>query len=100
MNVNETALLKKLVNCKSEPATHAEDAAKKIRARTKMRDFAQKFGCVSLFLERIGLSSAAADNFDFVAQRAPSFVLYPATATSAPLDYDRSSSVEPLNCRA
>ena len=53
MNVNETALLKKLVNGEREPAAHTKHATEKIRPRTQVRNLAQKFRCVPLFLERI-----------------------------------------------
>ena len=63
MNVNEPVILKKLVNGKREPATHTEHATEKIRPWTQMRDLAQKFRRVPLFLERITFVGAT-DNFD------------------------------------
>ena len=61
MHINETALLKKLVNGKSEPASHAKDATEKIRARTEMSDFAQKLGCMPLLLQRVGIVGGSYD---------------------------------------
>ena len=70
MNVNETAILKKLVNGEREPATHTEHATEKIRSRTQVRDLAQKFRRVPLFLERIAFVGAT-DNFDISRNELP-----------------------------
>ena len=70
MNVNETAILKKLVNGEREPAAHTEHATEKIRSRTQMRDLAQKFRRVPLFLERITFVGAT-DNFDISRNELP-----------------------------
>ncbi len=83
MNVNETALLKKLVNGKREPAAHAKDATEKIRPWTQMRDLAQKLRRVPLFLERIAFVGAHRQ-FRSLAQRVPIFVLCPATGPARP----------------
>jgi hypothetical protein len=55
MNINEAALVKKLVNGKREPAPHAKDATEKIRSRSEMGNFAEKFGCMPFLLQRIGI---------------------------------------------
>ena len=70
VNVNETAFLKKLVNCKREPAAHAKDATEKIRPWTKMSDFAQKFGRMPLLLQRVGIVSSSYD-LNFVRDQLP-----------------------------
>src|SRR5262245_21571987 len=61
MNVNETALLEKLMNGEREAAAHTEDATEKIRTRTQMRDLTQEFRRVSLFLEWISFVGGADD---------------------------------------
>src|SRR5262249_20723520 len=63
MNVNETAILKKLVNGEREPAAHTKHATEKVRPRTKMRDLAQKFRRVPFFLELISFIGVT-DNLD------------------------------------
>ncbi len=70
VDVNETALLEKLMDCESQPAADAENAAEKIRARPQMSDLAQKFRRVSFFLERIGFISCA-DDVDLVRNQLP-----------------------------
>ena len=62
MDINETAILKKLVNREREPAAHPKHATEKIGARTQMRDFTEEFSCVSLFLKRISFIRAADDS--------------------------------------
>ena len=57
MDVNKTAILKKLVNGVREAAAYAEDATEQIRARTEVGDLAQKFedyGCESIIYTDIG----------------------------------------------
>ena len=61
VDVNETALLKKIVDSKGEPAAHAEDRPEKIRTRPEVRNLAKKFRGVSLLLERIGIIGRAYD---------------------------------------
>src|SRR4051794_8854369 len=63
VNVNETALLKKLMYRECEAAAYTEHTTEKIRAWTQMRDVAQKFWRVPLFLERITFVGAT-DDFD------------------------------------
>src|SRR6266550_74558 len=62
MNVNETAILKKLVNGEREPTTHTKHATEKIRPWTQVRDLAQKFRRMSLFLQRITVIGATDNN--------------------------------------
>ena len=70
MDVNETAVLKELVNGECEPAPHPKDATKKIRARTEMRDLAEKLRCVTLFLEWIGIIGGS-NNVDLLRDEFP-----------------------------
>ena len=95
MNVNETALLKKLVNGEREPAAHTEHATEKIRPWTQMRDLAQKFRRVSLFLERITFVGAT-DNFDISRNELP-FLSFALRRDQRALHNNRSTSVEPLD---
>ena len=73
MDVNETTLVKKLVNGECQPAPHPKDAAKKIRAWTKMRNLAQKLRRMPLLLQRIGVIGRSddvylvGDDFPFLA---------------------------------
>jgi hypothetical protein len=55
MDVNETAVLKELVNGECESAPHPKDATKKVRARTQMGNLAEELWRVTLFLEWIGI---------------------------------------------
>ena len=82
VDVNETALLEKLVNGESQPAADAENRAEEIRARAQMRDLAQELRRVSLFLERIGLVRRA-DDFNLVATTSQ-LCPFPWDATSSP----------------
>src|SRR4029077_14803806 len=95
MNVNETAILKKLVNCECEPATHTEHATEKIRSRTQMRDLTQKFRRVPLFLERITFVGAT-DNFDISRNELP-FLSSALRGDQRAVYNNRSASVEPLD---
>ena len=95
MNVNETALLKKLMNCEREPAAHTKHATEKIRPRTQMRDLAQKFRRVSFFLERITFVGAT-DNFDISRNELP-FLSFALRWDERALYNNRSTSVEPLD---
>jgi len=72
MNVNEPALLKKLVNGEREPAAHTKHTTEKIRPRTQMRDLTQKFWRVPLFLERITFVGAT-HNLDISRDELPFF---------------------------
>src|SRR5438309_11100456 len=55
MNVNETAILKKLVNGERESATHTKYAPEKTRPGTQVRDLAHEFGGMSVLLGRVGI---------------------------------------------
>ena len=70
VHVNEAAFLEKLVNGKREPAANPKDGAKKIRARTQMRNLAQKLRGVAFLLERVTIVRRAHD-FDFVGHDFP-----------------------------
>src|SRR4029077_5625095 len=93
MNVNETAILKKRVNGKREPATHTEHATEKIRPWTQVRDLAQKLRRVPLFLERITFVGAT-DNFDTSRNEFP-FLPFALRGHQLALHNNRSTSVEP-----
>src|SRR5215831_13667936 len=95
MNVNETAILKKLVNGKGEPAAHTKYATEKIRSRTQMRDLTQEFGRVPLFLERITFVGTT-DNFDISRHEFP-FLSLALRRHQRTLDNNRSTSTEPLH---
>src|SRR6476646_9345966 len=95
MNVNETAILKKLVNGKREPTTHTEHATEKIRSRTQVRDLAQKFRRVPLFLERITFVGAT-DNLDISRDEFP-FLPFALRRHERSLHNNRSTGVEPLD---
>ena len=95
MNVNETAILKKLVNSKREPATHTEHATKKIRPWTQVRDLAHKFRRVPLFLERITFVGAT-DNFDNSRNELP-YLPFALRRDQRAVHNTRSASVESLD---
>src|SRR6516165_27113 len=95
MNVKKPAILKKLVNCECEAAAHTKDATEKIRPRTQMRDFAQKFRRVPLFLERITFVGAT-DNFDISRDEFP-FLSFALRRNQRALDNNRSASAESLD---
>src|SRR5438046_8687143 len=95
MNVNETAILKKLVNGEREPATHTEHAAEKIRPWTQMRDLAQKFGRMSLFLQRITVIGAT-DNLDISRDEFP-FLSFALRGDQRTLHNNRSTSTKSLD---
>src|SRR5437764_14735638 len=95
MNVNEPAILKKLVNCEREPAAGTEHAAEKIRPRTQMRDLAQKFRRVPLFLERITFVGAT-DNFDISRDELP-FLSFALRGDQRALHNKSSTGIEPLD---
>ena len=61
VDVNKTALLKKLVNGKCQTAPHAKDATEEVRAGAEMSDFAKKFRRMALFLERVGIVGGSHD---------------------------------------
>jgi len=90
MDVNETAFLKELVNGECESAPHPKDTAKKIRARTEMRDLTEELRRVTLFLEWIGIIGGSND-VDLLRGEFPllSFTLEatsdPRTLTEAPV---------------
>src|SRR5215469_6178180 len=95
MNVNEAAILEKLVNGKREPAAHTKHATKKIRSRTQMDDLTQEFRCVSLFLERITFVGAT-NNFDVSRNELP-FLSFPLRRYQRALHNNRSSSTKSLD---
>src|SRR5262245_41788741 len=95
MNVNEAAILKKLVNGKREPAAHTKHATKKIRSRTQMRDLTQEFRRVPLFLERITFVGPT-ENFDISRDELP-FLSFPLRRHQRSLDNNRSTSTKPLD---
>src|SRR2546430_12065994 len=95
MNVNEPAILKKLMNREREPAAHTEHTPEKIRPWTQVRDLAQKFRCVPLFLERITFVGAT-DNFDVSRDEFP-FLPFALRRCQRSLHNNRSTSVEPLD---
>src|SRR5262249_52607054 len=64
VHVDEILALEKLVDGEREPRTHAEDGAEQIRARTEVRDLAEKLQRVAFFLERVSLVRFA-ENFEF-----------------------------------
>ena len=82
VDVNEAALLEKLVNGKGEPAAHAKDRAEQIRARPQMRDLAQELRRVAFLLQRIGFIRRA-DNLDLVRDNFPACP-FPCEATRSP----------------
>ena len=53
MHIQKTAFLKKFMDGKGKRVADAEHASECVRARAQMRDSAQKFQSVPLFLERI-----------------------------------------------
>src|SRR5207302_915399 len=61
MNVNETAILKKLVSGERESATHTKYATEKTRPGTQVRDLAHEFGGMSFLLERVGIVGSSYD---------------------------------------
>src|SRR4029453_11529083 len=95
MTVNEPAILKKLVHGEREPAAHTEHATEKVRPWTQMRDFAQKFRRVPLFLEWITFVGTT-DNLDISRDEFPflSFALRP---DQRAIHNNGSASVEPLD---
>src|SRR5204862_6968772 len=95
MNVNEPAILKKLVNCECEPATHTEHATEKIRPWTQVRDLTQKFWHVPLFLERITFVGAT-DNFDISRNELP-FLSFALRRDQRALYNKCSTGIEPLD---
>jgi hypothetical protein len=95
MNVNETAILKKLVNGEREPAAHTKHATEKVRPRTKMRDLAQKFRRVPFFLERISFIGVT-DNLDVSRDQFP-FLSFALRREQRALHNNRSASPEPLD---
>src|SRR5438034_472477 len=97
MDVNETAFLKELVNGECEPAPHTKNATKKIRARTQMRDLAEKLRRVTLFLERIGIIGGSND-VDLVRDEFPllSFTL---GSDQRPTHANGSARRQPLHIR-
>ena len=70
VHINKIALLKELVHGKGQPAAHAKDGAKQIRARPQMRDRAQKFLRVPLFLQRV-VAIRLADQFHVASPAIP-----------------------------
>src|SRR6516225_5738408 len=95
MNINETAILKKLVNGEREPATHTKHATEKIRPWSQMRDLPQEFRRVSLFLERVTFVGAA-NNFDILRDEFP-FLSFALRGDQRALDNDRSAGAESLD---
>src|SRR5438309_8737723 len=53
MNVNEIALLKKLMDREGQFAAHPKHRSVEIRTRTQMRDSSKKFLRVPLLLQRV-----------------------------------------------
>src|SRR5919197_817547 len=95
MNVNKPAILKKLVNGERESAAHTEHAAEKIRPWTQMRDLAQEFRRVPLFLKRITFVGAT-DNFDISRNEFP-FLSFALRGDQHALHNNRSACAEPLD---
>src|SRR5215467_4670952 len=95
MNVNKTAILKKLVHGKCEPAAHTEYATEKIRPWAQMRDLTQKFRRVPLFLERITFVRTT-HNFDISRDEFP-FLSFALRRDQHALHNNRSASAEPLD---
>src|SRR5262245_44540024 len=95
MNINEPAILKKLVNGECEPAAHTKHTPEEIRSWTQMRDLTQKFRRVSLFLERVTFVGAA-DNLDVSRDEFP-FLSFALRRYQRALHDNRSTSAEPLD---
>src|SRR5256714_15248405 len=95
MDVNETAVLKKLMDGEGEPAADTEDRAEQIRARPKVRDLAEKLRRVTLLLERIRFVGCA-DDFDFVRDHFPGLA-FSLRGNQIAADHDRRAGLKPLD---
>src|SRR5438477_5290644 len=95
MNVNEPVILKKLMNREREPAAHTEHTPEKIRPWTQVRDLAQKFRRVPLFLERITFIGAT-HNSDISRNELP-FLSFSLRRHQLALYNNRSTSAEALD---
>src|SRR5262245_65567343 len=95
MNVNEPAILEELVNGERKSAAHTKHTTEKIRAWSQMRDLAQKFRCVSFFLEGI-IFVGATENDDISSDEFP-FLSLTLRRDQRAFDNNRSASAEPLD---
>src|SRR5262245_2010803 len=95
MNVNEPAILKKLMNGERKPAAHTKHASEKIRPWTQMRDLAQKFRRVPLFLQRITFVGAT-NNLDVSRNEFP-FLSLALRRDQHTIHNQRRASAEPLD---